>query len=108
MRYNYFKQDDIYESIESLNEIRDKWDEKTCANAAFNSSLECLKYLHENGSEVGIGDPCPWNEDTCVGAAMDNSLECLQYAHENGCPWDEDTCSNAVRSKSIECLKYAH
>ena len=54
------------------------WDEKTCAEAAFNGDLECLKYAHENG--------CPWDEETCAEAAQYGHLECLKYAHENGCP----------------------
>jgi len=61
-KFVYFNINNIYTTIESLNEIRDEWDERTYTNAAFGCSLECLIYLHENGSEVGIGDPCPWDE----------------------------------------------
>ena len=61
----------------------------TCASAAGNGHLDCLKYAHENG--------CPWDENTCAKAAINGHLDCLKYAHENGCPWDENTCSNAAK-----------
>ncbi len=53
------------------------WDKNSCACAASNGQLECLKYLHENG--------CPWGVWTCQ--ARYSNLECLNYARENGCPW---------------------
>ena len=69
-------------------ERREKNDEKrtndcengcdTCANAAENGHLECLKYAHEHG--------CPWDEWTCESAAEKGHLECLKYACAHGCP----------------------
>ena len=53
------------------------WNEWTCANAALNGHLDCLRYAHENG--------CPWNEVTILFAAENGHLNCLRYAHENGC-----------------------
>jgi hypothetical protein len=76
------------------------WDEWTCALAAWNGDLECLKYACENG--------CPWNEETCMKAAENGHLECLKYAHENGCPWDKRTCLFAAYYGHLDCLKYAH
>jgi hypothetical protein len=99
---------------------------ETTNEAAKKGHLECLTYLHENGST--------WDADTCAYAAENGSdakqarlalcerellerssnnpihshLECLKYAHENGCPWDEDTCMHAAWKGQLECLKYAH
>ena len=58
---------------------------KLCNIAAENGSLECLKYLHENG--------CQWDEETCSTAACTGHIEFLKYAHENGCKWDAWSCS---------------
>ena len=55
------------------------WNEYTCAEAAKNGHLECLKYAHENG--------CPWDKNTCLWAAANGHLDCLEYAHKNGCPY---------------------
>ena len=75
------------------------WDSQTCANAALNGHLDCLKYAHENG--------CPLNM-TCFYAARNGHFDCLKYAHENGSPWDASTCLIAAKNSHIECLKYAH
>src|SRR5690606_14914171 len=88
------------ECLKYLHENGVPWDEETCFATARGSSLECLKYLHENG--------CPWDEETCLNAAEAGSLECLIYAHQNGCPWDKGTCSAAAEAGSLECLMYAH
>ena len=100
----------------------------TCANAAYNGHLDCLKYAHENG--------CPWDERihaqmqhtmgiqialnmlmkmaahgiryTCSSAAYNGHLDCLKYAHENGCPWDKNMLLNAAYEDILDCLKYAH
>jgi len=52
------------------------WDEWTCASAALNGYLNCIKFLHENG--------CPWNEKSCEYASHNGHLEVLKYLHENG------------------------
>ena len=46
--------------------------------AADNSHLECLKYVHTKG--------CTWDKDACIAAARGGHLECLKYARESGCP----------------------
>lgn len=103
------------------------WHESTCAVAAFNGHLGCLKYLHENGcawdastcSEAASGghlqclayaheNGCPWNKWTCARAAEKGQLECLVYAHENGCAWDPMTCAMAAKNGHLHCLRYAH
>ena len=101
--------DEMQRTTRKRRERREKNDEKrtndcengcdTCANAAENGHLECLKYAHEHG--------CPWNEETCSFAAMHGHLECLKYARERGCPWDVWTCRDAAWKGHLECLKYA-
>ena len=71
----------------------------TCACAAKNGHLDCLRYAHERG--------CRWDAETCEFAAEKGHLECLKYAHENGCPWNADTCEYAARNGHLEILKYA-
>ncbi len=63
---------------------RCRWDERTCAGAAWGGHLEVLQWLRANG--------CPWHLGTCMCAARGGHLEVLQWAHANGCPWNEDTC----------------
>ena len=58
-----------------------KWcgrQEKTCASAAVNGHLDCLRYARKNG--------CPWDEKTCDNAAKYGQLECLKYACARKCP----------------------
>jgi len=86
--------------LKYLHENGCPWDKSTCAYAAVKGHLDCLKYAHENG--------CPWDKDTCALAAKNGHLDCLKYAHENGCPWDEDTCASAAVNGHLDCLKYAH
>jgi hypothetical protein len=95
------------------------------SNNPIHSHLECLKYLHENGS--------PWDECTCEYAARNGSdakqaclalcerellerssnnpihshLECLKYAHEHGCLWNKNTYQRAAKNRHLECLYYA-
>src|SRR5690606_14784214 len=74
----------FYENRDNLSVMKDfEWDKYICIDAVKSASLNCVKYLHENG--------CPWDEETCSVAAGVGSLECLRYLHENGCPWDRVT-----------------
>ena len=86
------------------------WDTWTCAYAALNGHLECLKWLH-----APDGDPlaelrrgCPWDKWTCAYAAGNGHLDCLKYLHEQGCPWDEWTCACAALNGHLDCLKWLH
>ena len=74
------------------------WDEWTCASAARNGNLECLKYAREQG--------CDWDERTCWSAAKYGQLECLKYAHENGCPWDYWTYFCAMSNGNMEVILF--
>ncbi len=72
----------------------------TCAKAAENGHIQCLRRAKESG--------CPWDRRTTDLATLHGHLECLQYAHENGCPWDKRTTSYAAQEGRLECLRYAH
>jgi hypothetical protein len=103
-------------------------DAGTCACAALEGQLECLKYLHE---EV----KAPWDSLTarwaalnghlhileylverkfdkysgfeCQFAAEKGHLDCLKYLHETAkAPWDEDAVIYAHNNNQTECLKY--
>lgn len=80
---------------------------QTCAIAAYSGSINCLKYLIENGYE--------YDEDTIYAAAGGRdtidpikSLECLKYLHNIGCPWDSSITMNAVKYGRLENLKFLH
>ena len=60
--------------------------------------LECLKYLHENGCDKELYGFTP----------RSNNFECLKYLHNNGCPWDERSTEYAAFKGKLECLKYLH
>ena len=51
----------------------------TCARAAENVHLECLKYLRE-------GAKAPWDSSVLYFARANKHLECLRYAVEKKCP----------------------
>ena len=69
-------------------------------HAAASKSLDCLKYLRENG--------CDWDEEVSSTAARSGNLDCLKYLHENGCPWDIYTTKYAAENGNLDCLKYAY
>lgn len=71
----------------------------TCACAAEEGNLDCLRYAHEQG--------CPWGSDTCAGAAAGGHLSCLQYAHKHGCAWNSTITWKAAQHGHLECFKYA-
>ena len=75
-------------------------DHMLCYNAARRGSVECLRYLHENGY--------PWDASILSSAAEKGHLECFQYAYENGCPWNEFCLLHAACYGNLECLRYAH
>lgn len=78
------------------------WDETLCAFAAKEDSIDCLRYLHENG--------CPWSAETTFSALMEGNLECLSYAHQHGCPFDyrcsrefQDVVTEELRGETFLC-----
>lgn len=89
--------------VQCLEKIHDilitvPWDCITMEIAAKNGSLDCLKYLYENG--------CPVNIDICNYAAEGGHLNCLRYLHRIGMPLTEKTCLSAARKSHKNCLEY--
>ena len=74
--------------FEYLRERGCPWDAWTCALAASNGHLECLKYAHEHGCVGTIGR---------ASCRPNGQLECLKYAREHGCDWNEETCEMPPR-----------
>ena len=68
-----------------LHEFGCPWDESTCADAAENKHMDCLKYAHTHG--------CPWDALTTGCTLKSRHTECFTYARDHGCPWDAATCS---------------
>ena len=56
--------------------------EGTCAEAAKEGHLECLKYLREKNVK--------WNHRTVQCARENNHDDCLSYALANNCPQTEE------------------
>ena len=79
-------------------EVKAKWSKQTCDMAAKSGNLAALQYVHSIG--------CSWTAQTCAEAAT-SSLECLKYAHDNGCPWEGNTTSSAAGYNRLDCLTYA-
>jgi len=77
-------------------------DEYTCAHAAGNGHLECLKYLHEEAK-------APWDWQTAAWAAEEGHLHILEYLVErkfynyNAC-----ACEYAAEQGHLDCLKFLH
>ena len=98
--YNYIKINTSVECIKYLHDKGFKWDKNHCQIAAENGNLEVLSYLHEN--------KCPWDKEACSLASRMGHLECLKYLHENGCPWNECSTDAASCMGHLQCLKYLH
>ena len=83
--------------------------EYTCACAALNGHLECLKYLRE---EV----KAPWGSwdtggswDTAAWAAQNGHLHILEYLVERKFDqYDVFACWEAAKHGHLDCLKYLH
>jgi hypothetical protein len=74
----------------------------TCANAAENGHLECLKYLREEAK-------APWAWRTAASAAQNGHLHILEYLVERKYDkFDDDACAYAARRGQLDCLKYLH
>lgn len=70
---------------------------RLCGYAAGAGNLACLKFLFENGFQLG---------NSCESAAFGGHLECLKFAHEKGGAWG-DVVAAAAQAGSVPCLKYA-
>jgi hypothetical protein len=74
-----------------------------CNLAAFDDSLDVLKYLHT----TGLGN---WNEKVYESfVAKPHNLTCLRYVHENGCPYTRETLEryfkgSKVRAYAMDCI----
>jgi hypothetical protein len=85
------------EKIHSLL-IKIPWDSITMEIAAENGSIDCLKYLYENG--------CPVNRDICNYAAEEGHLDCLRYLHLIDMPLTIKTCLCAAHNGHKNCIEY--
>ncbi|KAL1448221.1 hypothetical protein WDU94_000602 [Cyamophila willieti] len=74
------------------------WPEDSTSRAAFNGSIEILRFLREEG--------CPWGKETTAWAAERGHLKCLQYLIEEKCPWDPKTTERAALRGQLEILKF--
>ena len=73
--------------------------QQSCATAALAGACDCLRYVHENGCEIGA--------DCCEMAAMHGSLDCLIYLHSVNAPWDTRVCRVACAEGHLDCLLFA-
>ncbi len=74
----------------------------TCAFAAKNGHLECLKYLREEGK-------APWDWNTAWLAAKNGHLHILEYLVERKYDqYSEWACWHAAEKGHLNCLKYLH
>ena len=102
------------------------WDGRTCAFAAYNGNLECLKWARQNGCywneftcgyaaqnghfhllEWARSQNCPWNAWTCCLAAGNGNFEIVKWARNNGCIWNAWTCSHAAKGGHLNIIKWA-
>ena len=76
--------------------------EYTCACAAENGHLECLKYLREEAK-------APWDSRTASWAAGGGHLHILEYLVERKYDkYNGYACELAARQGHLDCLKYLH
>lgn len=94
VKYNHVK------CLERIHDvlIRIPWNSITMEIAAENGSIDCLKYLYENG--------CPINTDICDYAADGGHLKCLEYLHKMHMPINSKTYSCAALNSHKDCLEY--
>lgn len=69
-----------------------------CEIAARHGQLDCLKYAHKNGVELGDS----WHE-----AMTGGHLDCLKYIIENDGRTKIEPFECTITDKQFECLKYA-
>jgi len=83
----------------------------TCAYAALDGQLECLKYLQKEGK-------APWNWQTAAWAAHKGHLHILEYLHLHILEYRVEckkfevygfhSCRYAAKNGHLDCLKYLH
>jgi len=100
----------------------------TCAFAANDGHLECLKYLREEAKAPWDWRSAAWaaknghlhileylverkydkyDEDVCVFAAVYGHFDCLKYLHETAkAPWDEKAVREAHENNHTDCVQY--
>jgi hypothetical protein len=66
----------------------------------FAANVDCLKYLHENGSH--------WDFDCVSALASKGRLDCLEYAYSHGCDINTDMLYIAAQYNQVECLRFGH
>jgi len=121
----------INNHVQCLGKIHDilitvPWDCITMEIAAKSGSIDCLKYLYENGCPVNI-DICnyaaegghldclrylhlidmPLTEQTCLFAAYNGHKDCLEYMMKNGCTWSDLIFEAVIKSKNLDIFVYA-
>lgn len=73
-------------------------DTSCISEAAAAGSVECVKFLHDNGYKI--------KKDACEKAASKGHLDCLMYLRDQGAEWGR-TLDAAVQMGHLECVKYA-
>ena len=74
------------------------WSRYAFRAAAICGSLDCIKYLYENG--------CPFGAVATSAAAKYGHLDCLKFLYENGCSTTVTAYNNAVNSGYTDCVEY--
>jgi hypothetical protein len=73
-----------------------------CSFAAYNNTMDCLKYACEV-----IGDPLDFTV-TLHGLAAD-FVGCVEYVHlERGCPWNKRILVDALKKGAYKSFKFAY
>jgi hypothetical protein len=78
--------------------IRVPWNATTMEIAAKNGSVDCLKYLYDNG--------CPVENNICDYAAEGGHVECIKYLNDVDIRITSKTCFYAAYNGHIECVEY--
>ena len=81
-------------------EAKVRWDWRTPSYAAENGHLHVLKYLVERKCHKFVADACKY-------AAFNGHLDCLKFLHETAkAPWNSDAVRSAHNNIQPECLQY--
>ena len=81
-------------------EVKARWDWNTAAGAAANGHLHILEYLVERKYDQ-------YSVLACFCAAKYGHLDCLKYLHETAkAPWNSQAVRDAHKNKHPECVQY--